>query len=60
LAINKFSKQEKLLLSNGRPCVSKPAHNMGYTTMAGEVVNQTVVLLINSSAKLKVSASKPL
>ena len=36
-----------------------PAGNMGYTTMAGFVVNQTFVLLINSSGKLTVSASKP-
>jgi hypothetical protein len=33
--------------------------NKGLKEMAGEVVNQTVVLLINSSGRLTVSASKP-
>jgi hypothetical protein len=33
--------------------------NKGLKEMAGEVVNQTFVLLINSSGKLTVRASKP-
>lgn len=36
-----------------------PASNMGLKEMAGEVVNQTFVLLINSSGSLTVFASKP-
>lgn len=32
---------------------------MGLKEMAGEVVNQTFVLLINSSSRLIVRASKP-
>lgn len=33
--------------------------NKGLKEMAGEVVNQTIVLLINSSGRLTVCASKP-
>lgn len=33
--------------------------NMGLNEMAGEVVNQTFVLLINSCGRLTVRASKP-
>ena len=35
------------------------AHNKGLKEMAGEGVNQTFVLLINSSGRLTVRASKP-
>jgi hypothetical protein len=38
---------------------SMPAANMGLNEMAGEVVNQTFVLLINGSGRLTVCASKP-
>jgi len=38
---------------------SKAADNKGLKEMAGEVVNQTFVLLINSSGRLTVRASKP-
>ena len=37
----------------------KAAYNMGLKEMAGEVVNQTFVHLINSSGRLTVCASKP-
>jgi hypothetical protein len=35
------------------------AHNTGLKEMAGEVVNQTFVHLINSCGRLTVRASKP-
>ncbi len=38
---------------------NKAADNMGLNEMAGEVVNQTFVLLINSGGRLTVRASKP-
>ena len=38
---------------------SKTAHNKGLKEMAREVVNQSFVLLINSSGWLTVRASKP-
>jgi hypothetical protein len=37
---------------------SRAAHNMGLNEMAGEVVNQTFVLLKNGSGRLTVHASK--
>ncbi|MBK7360509.1 MAG: hypothetical protein IPI96_14985 [Saprospiraceae bacterium] len=37
---------------------SKPAHNKGLKEMAGEVVNQTFVHLINGCGRLTVPASK--
>lgn len=41
--------------------VNRVAHagNKGLKEMAGEVVNQTFVYLINSSGRLTVCASKP-
>ena len=38
---------------------SRAAHNKGLKEMAGEVVNQTFVHLINSCGRLTVCASKP-
>jgi len=38
---------------------SKAADNKGLKEMAGEVVNQTFVHLINSCGRLTVRASKP-
>ena len=50
--------QCKLDTTDLRPKRS-PAGNKGLKEMAGEVVNQTFVLLINSSGRLTVCASKP-
>ncbi|MBV6472205.1 MAG: hypothetical protein JPMHGGIA_00460 [Saprospiraceae bacterium] len=56
--VNRFEQSVCELETTHLRTDSRAAGNMGLNEMAGEVVNQTFVLLINSSDRLTVRASK--
>ena len=59
LNVNRFEQSVCKLDTTHLRTDSRAAHNKGLKEMAGEVVNQTFVLLIKSSGRLTVRAFKP-